>query len=273
MKPVEKLIRERRSVRTYDERPLASEDLQKLREWIDRIDNPYDVPVTFTLLDAKEHGLSSPVLCGDTLYVGGKLKPADHWNEAFGYAFEKLVLAAQSLGLGTVWIGGTMNRAIFEKAMALEDGEVMPCVTPVGYTAAKMSIREGLMRKGVKADWRMPFEELFFDGAWDTPLTAQKAGALAYPLEMVRLAPSAVNKQPWRAVVMKDTVHFYLKRNRDFAIGKSGDMQKIDVGIALCHFDLAAQEADLKPQFLLADPGLPLESGMEYIASYRVSLS
>lgn len=272
MKPIEKLIRERRSVRTYDERPLTSEDLQKLCALIDQIDNPYEIPITFKLLDAKEHGLSSPVLCGDTLYVGAKITPTEHWNEAYGYAFEKLVLAAQSLGLGTVWIGGTMNRAIFEKAMALEAGEIMPCVTPVGYTAAKMSIREGLMRKGVKADWRMPFEELFFDGTWEKPLTAEKADALAYPLEMVRLAPSAVNKQPWRAVVAGDTVHFYLQRNKDFAIGQSGDMQKIDAGIALCHFDLAAQEAGLKPQFLLSDPGLPLEAGMAYIASYRVTL-
>lgn len=225
------------------------------------------------MLNAKEHGLSSPVLCGDTLYVGGKVTPCEHWNEAYGYAFEKLILAAQSLGLGTVWIGGTMNRSIFEKAMALETDEVMPCVTPVGYTAAKMSIREGLMRKAVKADWRMPFEELFFDGAWSAPLTAEKAGALAYPLEMVRLGPSAVNKQPWRAVVMDDAVHFYLKRNKDFAIGKSGDMQKIDTSIALCHFDLAAQEAGLNPQFQLSNPGLPLEDGTEYIASYKVTIA
>ena len=273
MKPVEKLIRERRSVRTYDERSLTPEDLTALRTQIDAISNPFDVPVIFRLLDAKEHDLSSPVLVGESLYAGAKLVPADHWNEAFGYSFEKLVLAAQSLGLGTVWIGGTMNRAIFEKAMDLADGEVMPCVTPLGYPAAKMSIREALMRKGVKADWRMPFEELFFSGSWNTPLTAEKAGALAFPLEMVRLGPSAVNKQPWRAVVIGDTVHFYLKRSKDFAIGKSGDMQKIDTGIALCHFDLAAQEAGLNPQFLLNDPGLPLEDGMEYIASYQVTLS
>lgn len=273
MKSVEKWIRERRSVRTYDSRPLSPEHLQKLRGMIEQISNPFGVPVSFKLLDAAEHKLSSPVLVGDTLYAGGKVTPCDHWNEAFGYAFEKLVLDAQSLGLGTVWIGGTMNRAIFEQAMDLAEGEVMPCVTPVGYAAEKMSIREGLMRKAVKADWRMPFEELFFDGAWNAPLTAEKAGALAYPLEMVRLGPSAVNKQPWRAVVMEDTVHFYLKRNHDFAIGKSGDMQKIDVGIALCHFDLAAQEAGLNPQFLLGDPGLPLEEGVEYIASWRVTLS
>ena len=72
---------------------------------------------------------------------------------------------------------------------------------------------------------------------------------------------------------MDDAVHFYLKRNKDFAIGKSGDMQKIDTGIALCHFDLAAQEAGLNPQFQLSNPGLPLEDGTEYIASYKVTIA
>lgn len=270
MKPIEKLIRERRSVRTYDERPVSGDDLQKLRKLIDTIKNPFGVPVAFKVLDAAKHKLSSPVLCGESLYVGAKVTPAEHWNEAYGYAFERLVLHAQSLGLGTVWIGGTMNRSIFEKAMELADGECMPCVTPVGYPAARMSVRETLMRKGVKADVRLPFEELFFDGSWEKPLTAEKAGALAQPLEMVRLAPSAVNKQPWRAVVMDGNVHFFLKRSRDFAIGKSGDMQKIDVGIALCHFELSASEEGLNPQFKISDPGLPLEAGMEYIASWQI---
>lgn len=78
---------------------------------------------------------------------------------------------AQSLGLGTVWIGGTMNRAAFEKAMELSDDEMMPCASPLGYTAKKMAIRESIMRKAVKADKRLAFEELFFDSAFDTPLT------------------------------------------------------------------------------------------------------
>ena len=37
-----------------------------------------------------------------------------HINEG---NFEQLVLRAQDLGLGTVWLGGTMNRAAYEKAM------------------------------------------------------------------------------------------------------------------------------------------------------------
>ena len=61
---------------------------------------------------------------------------------------------AQSKGIGTTWIAGTMNRDAFEAATRLEEGERMPCVTPLGRPAARMALRESLMRKGVKADSR-----------------------------------------------------------------------------------------------------------------------
>ena len=44
--------------------------------------------------------------------------------------------------------------------------------------------------------------------------------------------------------------------------------QMVDMGIALCHFALAAKECGLEAEFLQEDPGLA--EGMEYVASYRV---
>ena len=183
-------------------------------------------------------------------------------------SFEAFILFAQSLGLGTVWLGGTMNRSAFENAMELEDDEMMPCATPIGYIAPKMSVRESMMRKAVKANERLAFEELFFDNTFDRPLTREKAGGLLTSLEMVRIAPSAVNKQPWRVVVGDNMIHFYLKRSKGF--GKEGklDMQMIDMGIALCHFALASKECDLDMEFVQKAPEI-LADNMEYVASYR----
>ncbi len=263
MKDIEKLVRERRSVRTYENRSLTVQDRENLCAFMENIENPYSLPIEFKLLE----GMSCPVVVGTELYVGGKMKKAPYMNEAFGYSFEKMVLYAQSLGIGTVWIGGTMDRGAFEKRMELEADEVMPCVSPLGYPAKKMSLREGMMRKGVKADERMDFEELFFDGSFGQALTKEKAGKLYLPLEMVRLAPSAVNKQPWRLVVKDDGVHFYLQRSKGFAGGEI-DMQKIDLGIALCHFDLAAKEFGMQMEFALTEPDIAGMDGMEYIASY-----
>jgi hypothetical protein len=124
------------------------------------------------------------------------------------------------------------------------------------------------MRKGVKADVRNPFETLFFDGSFDTPLSEEKAGDLRIPLEMVRLAPSAVNKQPWRVVITDHQAHFYEYRSRGYMDGTGWDIQKIDMGIALSHFELAAGECGLEVTFTLEDPGLKTEENMIYIGSY-----
>lgn len=268
MNQIDALVRGRRSVRTFEECAIAPPDMEKLLAFMEQIENPYGLPVEFKLLDAKRQKLSCPVVVGTNLYVGAKMKKAPHLNEAIGYSFEKLVLFAQSLGIGTVWVGGTMDRSAFERAMELNDDEVMPCVSPLGYPAKKMSLREMMMRKGIKADDRLAFEQLFFDGNFDKPLTQANAGKLGHALEMVRLAPSAVNKQPWRIVLEEHAAHFYLFRSKGFGGGVL-DMQKIDMGIALCHFDLAAQETGLCPQLMEKDPGLRTNNGEEYIASYH----
>ena len=271
MDNIGQVIQSRRSVRTFDGRNPEPELLDKLQSFGKALMNPFGVEVDFELLDAVGHGLSSPVLSGETHYVCGRVKNVPDCQVAFGYSFEHFLLYAHSLGLGTVWIGGTMNRAAFEKAMELKAGELMPCISPLGYTSDKMSVREVLMRKGVKADERMSFEELFFDGSFDKPLSRESAGTLAMPLELVRLGPSAVNRQPWRVVIKDGAAHFYLKRGKGFGHGEKLDMQMIDMGIALCHFELGAEEAGLKSVFFREEPAI-FSEGMEYIASYSFAL-
>ncbi len=261
------IIRGRRSVRTFDGTALRPEDAQKIMDYAEKVENPYALPIAWKLLDAKEHGLNSPVIVGTDAYIAGKIPRTPHAEEAFGYAFEKIVLYAQSIGVGTTWIAGTMNRDAFERAMELSGDEVMPCVSPLGYPAKKMSVRETMMRKGVKADNRFAFGELFFDGCFDKPLTQDKAGKLAEALEAVRLAPSAVNRQPWRVVICGDKAHFYEKHSRGYVSDNGWDLQKIDVGIALCHFEQIAAEGGFDVSFELTDPGLTLAEGVQYIAT------
>lgn len=262
-----KEIKARRSVRTFDGQIIDEDIKEKLLSYAGNIENPFGILVEFRFLDAKENGLVCPVVSGTDLYLGAKIKNIPNASIAFGYSFELFVLYAQSLGIGTVWLGGTMNRPAFEKAMELAEDEMMPCASPVGYVAKKMSMREGMMRKAIKAGERLPFEELFYDETINTPLTKEQAGCWKEPLEMVRLAPSAVNKQPWRAIVKDNVVHFYLKRSKGFEKASDLDMQMIDMGIALCHFALGAEDGNLNIEFIQKDPHLL--SDMEYVASYK----
>ena len=261
-------IRSRRSVRSFDGRKPDTDTLQEILHYAEGVKTPYGLPIEWRLLDAKAQGLSSPVITGTDCFIAGKLQRAPHAEEAFGYAFERVGLFARSLGIGSTWIAGTMDRAAFERAMDPRAGEVMPCVSPLGYPAAKMSLRESMMRRAVKADSRLPFEELFFAGGFETPLTAEKAGDLAEALELCRLAPSAVNRQPWRAVVCGAAVHFYEKHSKGFVTADGWDTQKIDLGIALCHFACAMEEKGRAYRFALEDPGLVHTPDTEYIASF-----
>lgn len=263
-------IRNRRSVRTFDGIGLRPEDAQKILDFAGKAENPYDIPIIWELLDAKKHGLNSPVIVGTDLYIAGKMHRVPHAEEAFGYSFEKIVLFAETLGIGTTWIAGTMNRDAFERAMKVSADEVMPCVSPLGYPAKKMSLRETMMRKGIRADSRFAFEELFFEGSFDKPLSESGAGKLFEALEAVRLAPSAVNKQPWRCVFCEGKVHFYEKRSKGYVSESGWDLQKIDIGIALCHFELAAIDCGLDVSFEISDPAIPVPENMQYIATYML---
>ena len=266
---IKELIKQRRSVRTFNGEPLHAEDLKKIEAYIARTDNPFGVAVEFRILDAKEQGLSSVVIAGTDTYVAAKVKREKYYEMACGYAFEAFCLYAWSLGIGTVMLAGTLSRQAFEAAMEVGEGEVMPVASPIGYAADKQSLREKMMRKTLKADERLPFGEFFYEGDFLHPAT-DYTGTFSEALEMARLAPSAANKQPLRAVIDGNTVHFYECKGK-MAGSSIGDIQKLDIGIAIAHFDLCMRENDMNGKFLDAHPGIACAENMEYMISYEVN--
>ena len=265
------LISHRRSVRTFDGAPVKQDQLDALMACASAATNPYGLPIKWHLLSASRDGLSTPVIAGTDTFIAGTMARAPHAEEAFGYTFERIVIKAESMGLGTTWIAGTMDRAAFERAVSLGEGEVMPCVSPLGYPAKKMSLRESLMRKGIRADSRQPFDALFFDGAFDKPLRPEDAGDKREALEMVRLGPSAVNRQPWRVVISGQDAHFYEHRSKGYVSADGWDIQKIDMGIALCHFMCGLEARGQSASLRLDDPGLKAPDNTFYIATWHIA--
>lgn len=267
---VKDIIRRRKSVRTFSGESLRSEDRQKLDGFLKTVDNPFGIPIEFRVLDAKKYGLSSPVIIGTDEYVAAKVSRIPQSEIAYGYSFEQFCLFAESLGIGTVMLAATISRSAFEKAMEVGDTEVMPVASPIGYPAEKRSVREKLMRKGIKADERLPFDTLFFENSFAQSLKPESAGIFRDALEMTRLAPSAGNKQPWRAVVCGDKVHFYERKAKAMSNNPLGDIQKVDVGIALAHFDLTLKENGVVGCFVVEDPGFETDNQTEYIVTCEV---
>ncbi len=260
------MILKRKSVRTFDGKGLSDDDLAFLEETIRNLSVPFSVQPQFRILNAKEYGLSSPVVVGEEWYLLGKIEKKAQWELSYGYALEYLCLAALSRKIGTVIIAGTLNRPVFEKAIDVKDHEIMPAVTPLGIPAEKRSLREILMRKGIHADDRIPYESMVGYEP-DCVLTEADAALFREALEMARLAPSAVNRQPARAVINGNTVDFY--EEKSLKENELGDIQKVDLGAAVCHFDLVMQENGASGRFEY-DPekaGNPFER--EYIISWK----
>lgn len=268
---VKSVVEQRYSVRTFDNRPVEKEVKDKILSYAAKLENPLGphMNVKFIEKEASPDGEklgTYGVIKGAGLFLGTTIANEEGALEALGYEFEQLVLYITSLGLGTCWLGGTFNKGAFAEAMQVKEQELFPIISPVGYPAGKR-IYEKLFRKTLKADSRLPWEKIFFADGFHRPLSKEDAGEYEFPLEMLRQAPSAANKQPWRVVFDGKAFHFYEKHS----ISEAGpvDMQRIDVGIAICHFHLAAMEKNLCGRFEKAEPAeLAVPADTTYVASW-----
>ena len=65
------------------------------------------------------------------------------------------------MGLGTCWLGGTFNKGGFSKKILAVAEEVVPAVSPFGYTAKKSTALEKLLRLFAVSDKRIPWSQIF----------------------------------------------------------------------------------------------------------------
>lgn len=67
-------------------------------------------------------------------------------------------------------------------------------------------------------------------------------------LEMLRLAPSATNQQPWRVLKQGNIYHFYETHPANLSSDEV-KIKQVDLGIALSHFHQTALEQGLSGRF------------------------
>lgn len=266
--PVSDLIRRRFSCRTYSPEPIGGNERNRLEDTIAAYAcGPLGSPLRFHLIAATaEDNLSLRGLGtygfirGATGFLIGSAPRTGNYLEDFGYRMEQIILLAADLDLGTCWLGGTFTRSGFASKIPLGKGEVIPAVASIGHIADPEKARRGGIRRLAGSQRRLPWDRLFYQNAFGVPLTRETAGPYAEPLEMVRLAPSASNKQPWRILRAGNEWHFYLQRTPGYREGffqrflHLADLQRVDMGIAMCHFELAARELGLRGEWIAHEP-------------------
>jgi hypothetical protein len=277
-------IKLRFSCRTYTGKPLVDEQRERLAEAAGAIaSGPFGTPLRFRLVaaaPADERALKRlgtyGTIRGATAYLVGAARLGPKYLEDYGYAMERLVLEATEIGLGTCWVGGLFTRGTFARRIGATRDERLPAVVAVGQLPDRHTAEEGIVRRSIGGSRRRPWEVLFHDAEARCALTPGQAGPWADALEMARRAPSASNRQPWRVVRSGGRWHFFLRRTPGypprtarFLLGVE-DLPRVDMGIAMCHFELTAREKGLPGRWVEEPPSAaPPDGLMEYTATWE----
>ena len=258
-------IQKRRSVRTYTGEPLRNEHITQIKQYINQLQAPFGVKARIELISVNSN--EKPIKLGTygTIYGVSEIMALIYEESFFAetaaaYMFEQAILFCTDLGLGTCWLADFSSRINLKKQIQLKPNEQLRIVSPIGYVNDKKRFLEKYV---IRADnlhaSRKSFEELFFDKNFDNSLTKDTAEVFFQPLEMLRLAPSANNKQEWRALLEDKAFHFYKKPYPMF--------DAFDMGIALCHFELTCKELGIGGKFeILKD--FPNNDKLKYVISW-----
>lgn len=205
-------IKNRHSVRNYEDKKIEADKVAKLEDLISACNREgnlhlqflQDAGKTFGKLLNKAMGLSSApsaIAC-----VGPN---DDTLEERIGYYGERVVLAAQEMGLNTCW-AGTFNAKNI--AADIRQGERLVIVIAIGHGQnsgkphKSKSMKDVIAAKGDKPYW------------------------FNFGVEMALLAPTAVNQQKFEIALNEDgTVTF---------TDKGGIFSKVDLGIVKYHFEV-----------------------------------
>ena len=257
-------MKERRSVRTFDGEGISAAQRAALEQSIARAGSPFGGNVTIRL---KQFDLKAGYRPG----TYGMIRGAENFfllaigsDEASdltaGFTFEQVVLEAWQAGLGTCWIAATFKGSDFDRDGTWPHGEELKVVCPVG-TAEKPSVKEKITRLALGSKNRKPFDTLFFSGDFTTHVAADDTFREA--LEMMRLAPSSTNSQPWRALVDGSTVHFYYVPKSPASV--------LDTGIGIRHFYDTEQFHSHAGTFTRLSSAPTPPDNWKYITSYNRS--
>lgn len=233
----------RRSRRSYDGTPVAAEDLDAL-DALARAFRPWPGVRVEVLGEAPES-----IFLGIIGAYGGVsgapsalafIGPSEGGHEQVGYTGEALVLEATARGLNTCWVGGLFGSAPVTHLLSLSAEERVYAVSPVGHACAVPTRKERVIFGAGKPKHRRTLA-MIAPGHEEWPDWAQRAA------EAVRVAPSAMNREPWRLRLEAGTLVIGME-----GMGTPRISRRLDCGIAMLHAEVAARAEGVSGRWELA---------------------
>lgn len=266
-------IRKRKSSRTYNQLLLSPADKAELEKFI--FENRKGINnevIEFSIVEKEDPNnqlkINYGMIQGYKTFVLGASGANPESRLNYGYLMEKVVLKATEMGIGSCWVG-YFDQSYF-KEIKLNDGFEIPSILIVGYAKDKQSAGERLVRITVKAHKRHDWQNLFFNYQSKLPLNTNLISEYTDSLEMVRLAPSSGNTQPWR-IFYDETIaefHFFKKPiNKRY---EEMGLHDIDLGIAMAHFELTSISNELSGDWIKHNAeSISSTPDLHYIISWK----
>ena len=158
-------------------------------------------------------------------------------QEEVGYTGEGVILEATALGLNTCWVAGFFKPESVASLVEIKSNERVLAVTPVGYARRHESLEEKLMTGFGRTHRRVPIPRLISSLTQDSLPEWIRAS-----IQAARLAPSAVNRQPWGFDVQDGSITVYVRTGGpEFTVSK-----QLDCGIAMLHIEVAALNCGIR---------------------------
>lgn len=162
-----------------------------------------------------------------------------------GYCGEAAILEATTLGLDTCWVGGFFSAKHVERLTGLEPDERVVAVSPLGHAIAAENTSERLLRRVARSRRRDLLEHIAPGISAEWPSWAQAA------VEAARLAPSAMNRQPWRFRMQGGS----LVVAQDSRMETPKVTKALDCGIAMLHVEIGALHEGVRGTWRDLDDG------------------
>ena len=236
-------IKKRCSRRRFSEKPITVQEEVEILKVIEKINDEGNLEFQCCINYGDEafEGLKASygIIKGCSSYVALVGDSRDETiEEKIGYYGEYLVLKLTQMGFGTCWVGGTFDKKGVAKDIKTEYSDKIYCVIALGNLEGKEKTSfEKVI--GFFGRNRKSIGELFYS---IKKIKAEDKRWIENGLECVRKAPSALNSQPWIFGYNGENIYIKSKGN------KTG-FEKIDLGIAMLHFQMGAEEKGFKGQW------------------------
>lgn len=274
--PSSQLAEKRISVRSYNHLTLSEAEITQIQTILDTDNTGIFLNKLRFVLVNKLDFINEQLRLGTYGFISGAQhfivgimqKKANMGFFDFGYVLEKKILQFTAMNLGTCWMAGTVKRKDFSIAAGLKNDEIIPAISPIGIPAQRQGLKSLLIRTLAGSKNRKAANELFFEQNFEAAFQLQHNEKLQIPLEMVRLAPSSNNHQPWRLLIEPQVIHVFLHRKKN-ATEDEIDMPAIDIGIACAHLELGCNEMGLAGKWEKR-PIKDNNKNMEYMISFAL---